>query len=153
MGPKQKQIEIVDLMIQHELAIGDLYKTCVEIFPEEEKFWEEISSEERMHARWLEDLKEKIEKGTVYVNTSKFTPQSIKTSLQYIKEEEDEIQKGNSDLKKSFGLALDLENALLEGGNLKIFEANDSQLKHFLNFLSEETKEHAKKIKNKLEPF
>ncbi len=81
METKELQLKTVDLLAKHERIIGEFYKNCARAFQEKADFWSKISGEEKIHAKWLEDLKEKIEREIVYVKINKFTESSINNSI------------------------------------------------------------------------
>ena len=72
-------------------------------------------------------------------------------SIKYLEEERVKVEKGILTEEKAFFVALDNENALIESRNLTLFSTGSPELKHFLNFLLEETQKHIKMIKNKIE--
>ena len=140
----------MEKLAKHEESMGDFYLACANIFPDNRDFWQKISGEEKMHAHWLYNLKSKIENNIVYLETEKFTERSITNSMQYLEEEKRNLEGGKYIEEQAFFIALDLENALIESGNLRLFSSDSSEVKHFLNFLLEETEKHREMIKARI---
>lgn len=87
MQNKEKQFRVLELLARHEEAISDIYSLCGDAFRENKDFWQKIAKEEKIHARWIRNLKPKIETSLVYLETEKFTEQSIYNSIKYIEQE------------------------------------------------------------------
>ncbi len=149
----EKQFEVLELLAQHEEAISHLYSACANAFQENKDFWQNFAGEEKIHAHWLRDLKAKIETRLVYLDTEKFTGQSISNLIKWIEEEREKIENGKYSEKEASFLVLDIEKALIESGSLNLFSTDSAELKHFLNFLVEETEKHRKILENKTEEF
>lgn len=148
---KEKQFKILEKLILHENTVAELYAVCGRMYPENSDFWEAISGEEKIHARWLVDLKPKIENEQVYLETERFTEQSTASSISYLNEKRQEIEEGKKTEMEALFVALENENALIESGNLTLFSTDSAGLKHFLNFLLEETERHRNIIKDRVE--
>lgn len=153
MESLEKQFKILDLMAEHERAIGSLYEAYKDRFPEMAEFWGGISGEEKIHARWLDDIRPKVERHLVYVDAERFSEQGLRESLEYIAEEKAELDKGDYTPKNALAASMHIENALIDSKNLEIFSTDSAELKHFLDFLKEETENHKKIILEKIESF
>lgn len=62
MGSEKKQIEIIELLAEHEKEISRLYQEYTRKFPEQKDFWSKIAREEIEHASWIFKLRSKIKK-------------------------------------------------------------------------------------------
>jgi len=98
----EKQFELLELLAQHEEAISDLYLACENTFQENKDFWKKFVGEEKLHARWLRNLRPKIETELVYLETEKFTQQSISNSIEWLREERGKIEAGKYSEKEVF---------------------------------------------------
>ena len=78
---KENQINIINLLAEHEKAISDLYESYADKFKEHNDFWLFLSREELEHVGWLMNLTEKIKEGAIYFNEERFAVEAIKTSL------------------------------------------------------------------------
>lgn len=147
---KEHQINIIELLAEHERAISDLYKTYADKFQEYNDFWLSLSKEELEHVGWLMGLTEKIKEGGVYFNEGRFAAEAIKTSLTEVKKQINEAKKGVS-LIEALSAAYYFELALIEKKYFEIFEGDSVELKHVLINLSEATKIHQDKTKEFLD--
>ncbi len=150
MSLKEDQINVINLLIECEKSVAELYRIYADKFQEYSDFWMSLSKEELEHARWLMQLKEKIEEGGVYFNEKRFTEEAINKSLGYIKEQISEA-KGELLLIKALSVAYYLEISLIENKYFEVFEGDSIELKNTLMKLSKETKIHQSKIKGFLE--
>jgi len=53
---KEEEIKILQLMIDNEEVIGQLYSKYANKFPEHRDFWDHIFKEELIHAQWITAL-------------------------------------------------------------------------------------------------
>ena len=63
--------EIVNLLIEHEEALADLYSTYEQLLPEMADFWENLKREELAHADILRTLLQAFEAGNMVLNERK----------------------------------------------------------------------------------
>lgn len=150
MESKEEQYKVLELLAQHEEAVRDLYTTFGKHSSSMKDFWIKIAGEESLHARWIRDLRPKIEMNLAYLNTKKFTERSIFESIDYLQIEKAKVEGGKYSDKAALMTALGIENALIDSKVLELFETDTAELKHFLNYLVEETKKHIAAVKEKI---
>ncbi|MFC1622634.1 hypothetical protein ACFL1Y_01395 [Patescibacteria group bacterium] len=144
------QIELVDMMIEHEQKIGELYTAYAKKFPEFKDFWSQLVQEEGDHAGLLNTLYSKIGQGVVFFEDGRFPKKGIQISLDYVKEQTERAKKGEVELINALSVAVDLEKSLLESKCFEVFESDTVELKNVLQKLADDTKEHAVRIENLL---
>jgi len=147
---KESQINIINLLSEHEKAIGELYGAYANKFPEHNNFWLGLVKEEMEHSGWLSNLTEKIKEGHVYFNQGRFAEEAIKTSLAEVKRQINKTG-GELSLIEALSTSCYFETALIEKKYFEVFEGDSVELKHTLIKLSDATKNHQNKIKEFLD--
>ena len=145
------QQEIIQLYIQNELALNNLYSAYAKSFPEMKDFWEHIAKEERGHAYWIEEFSKKNGDGKVYFDKDRFNTMALKRFYEYVVKQETKAGSGDLDIVNTLAIVLDIEKALLERKFFEIFEADSIEIKRLLNKLGRATEEHIKRVERKLE--
>jgi hypothetical protein len=146
MNTKEKQINTIKMLAEHELAISQLYRAWAETFVDHKDFWEELSQEETEHADRILELQSKIEDGSVYFNENRFQMAAIARSLRYIQELQQEVPQPNFSLINALSAAAAIEDALIENKYFEAFEADSPALKEVLCILAEATEKHRARI-------
>ncbi len=147
---KENQIKTIEVLASHEEAIGELYRKYSSKFPDYEQFWLGLAEEEVLHTKWIRELRDDIEEGTVFFNEGRFNIVGVQTSLNYIKKQIVDSENQEISLPFALFLALDIENALLERKYFEIFEGDSVGLKHVLQDLAEATELHRDRIEKAL---
>ena len=150
MNLKENQIKTIEALANHEEAISELYRKYSDKFPDYEQFWLGLAEEEVLHAKWIRELRDDIEEGTVFFNEGRFNIVAIQTSLKYIRRQIVDSESQEISLIIALSLALDTEEALLERKYFEIFEGDSVRLKHVLQDLAEATDLHRDRIKKAL---
>ncbi len=148
--PGKYREEIINLMKQYELAIGELYRVYAQKFPENRDFWEQLAAQEQTHAYWLELLALNVNNGKVFFDEKRFNLEPIKVSIEYVNQAVSQALSG-IDTLGSLVTANDIEQGLLEKRYFEIFEGDSAQFKQTMADLEAQTQEHAQKIKELLE--
>jgi len=146
IGLEKKQIEVIELLAEHEKAISQLYKEYARKFPEQKDFWSKIAEEEIEHASWIFKLRSQAEKGSLYFKEGRFKTEAIKTSLEYVKSQIAEAQNSKISAKNALSVARDLESGLIEKKFFEIFEPDCREIKQVLLNLAAATREHYNRI-------
>jgi hypothetical protein len=146
MGLEKKQIEIIELLAEHEKEISRLYKEYARKFPEQKDFWSKIVCEEIEHASWIFKLRSKAKEGLLYFKEGRFKIEAIKTSLKYLKSQIAEAQNNKISAKHALSVARDLESGLIEKKFFEVFEPDCREIKEVLTDLAAATREHYNRI-------
>lgn len=150
MNLEENQIKTIEALANHEEAISQLYRKYSGKFPDYEQFWLGLAEEEVLHTKWIRELRDDIEEGTVLFNEDRFNIVGVQTSLNYIKKQIVDSENQEISLRFALFLALDIENALLERKYFEIFEGDSVGLKHVLQDLAEATELHRDRIEKAL---
>jgi len=150
MNSEDNQIKVIEVLASHEEAISELYRKYSDKFPDYEQFWLGLAEEEVLHAKWIRELRDDIEEGTVFFNEGRFNIVAIQTSLKFIEKQIVDSESQEMSLIIALSLALDAENALLERKYYEIFEGDSVRLKHVLQDHAEAEDLHRDRIKKAL---
>lgn len=143
---EKKQIEIVELLAEHEKEISRLYQEYARKLPEQKDFWSKIAREEIEHASWIFKLRSKVKEGSLYFKEERFKIEAIKTSLEYVKSRIAEAQNNKISAKHALSVARDLESGLIEKKFFEVFEPDCREIKEVLLDLAAATREHYHRI-------
>lgn len=137
-----EQVEIIGMMAAHESVIAELYQAYAARFPQHAEFFRALAAEEVEHARMIVAFADKVKAHLVHVNPGRFSPQSILTSLDYLRERVKEAKEGEITAINALSTATDLEEALIERRYFEIVEDDSPELKQLLRTLATETEAH-----------
>jgi hypothetical protein len=140
------QQKMIELFIEQELKLAELYRMLSEKFPEQKNFWFTIHREELEHAQWVEDFLKQTETGTVAFQENKTRAYTVQAFLVYVKKALDKVRSGVS-YKQAVSLAKGMEESLLERKIFDHFPGDSPALIAVLRKLHEESAEHLEKIK------
>ena len=147
---KKAQIdELIQLLQKYELSIAVLYETFASILPLSEiskKAWIAYAKEERLHAKWINELHTQLEKENISFEQTKFSAQSTKTAIGYAENQIDKVIKGKQDLIQALNIAINIEKSLLESAFLRVFKLNGPKEQKIQDRLEEATKLHVDRL-------
>jgi hypothetical protein len=143
--------DIVDLMMQHELAIGRLYAGFAAEFSHEQDLWEALTRDEQAHADKLGVLRRDPFVNRWLSHQSGIKPQAVRSSIAYVDELEARARAGKFNLVGALSAARDLETALIELEFSKIDPTISADAGEVLQDLHEETRRHLAAVTSALE--
>lgn len=147
---EEYQKKIIDLFIEQELLIADLYDSFSVSFPEHRDFWTKIANDERDHAGWVQKLLNGVIEDKIYFSEGKTRTYTVKTSIEFIKKTISNIDFRYIDMVKALAISRNLETSLLERNMFKHFEGDSVQVKKVLSYLEKEQDKHCSDINDKL---
>lgn len=149
---KNNQSIIIDLLRKNEEKISKLYKIYAEKFKDWNNFWSALASEEIEHADWLKILYSKVKDNSLYFNEGRFNRQAIITFSDYLEKQLKNARNEDKDIsvKYALGIALDIENALIERKYFEVFESDAAEMKRTLLNLKSAEEKHIAKISDAL---
>jgi len=137
----------MDLLIRHELLLAELYELFASRSSSYESFWREMIENERRHAAWLNRLKNwMIEDGGRMI-PDRFPKAAIETSILYLENQISEVKRDGVPSNKSFAIAVNIENAMIESKFFTVFQSKNAQFNEMIGKIIEETKLHLQKIR------
>jgi rubrerythrin len=141
-------IRALDLLREHEKAIGRLYAAYARRFPQEREFWLGLSREEAQHARWIDMLRSRAEEDPSGLVVERFPAAAIELSLAYVHRLIESADSPHLTRINALSIALDLERALLEHKYFEVFASDDPQIVRTLQLLQESTRSHLQKVQH-----
>jgi len=135
--------QLIELLAQHERAIGRLYSIYASNVPAFRTLFEELSEQEEGHAQLLEELGTAVSEGELCCLVDRFNPMAVRTALAYV---EQQIERSRADSyitsEQALSVARDMENSLIESKWFEVFEGDAPKLKETLEQLERETNKH-----------
>jgi len=144
-------IPILDLLIQHEEAVRNLYKACVRKFPKQADFWGTLVREEQAHAEVLIALARELKAENVFLNDRKFNTVGVNTAIAHINKQRQLTETSNTPFLQVVAIALDIERAMVEKDFFDIFETDTPAMKQEFTALRKHSAEHAHRIAKMLD--
>lgn len=141
-------IRELDLLKDHEKAIGRLYAAYARRFPADREFWLGLSREEQQHANWVQSLRSRIEDDPASLVVSRFPTKTIELSLAYVNRLIEASDASSLTRVNALSVALDLERALLEHRYFEVFSSEDPQIRRTLQLLRQSTQTHLQKVQH-----
>ncbi len=139
-------IRALDLLKEHELAIGRLYGAYARRFPRDREFWLSLSREERQHAQWVDSLRMRVDEDSSALVADRFPTGTIELSLAYVNRLTENADAPSLTRTKALSIALDLERALLEHRYFEVFRSDDPRIERTLQLLRQSTQSHQEKV-------
>ena len=142
----ENEHDILEMMTRHELALKELYEVFSILFPDYKGFWQQLATDERRHADWIETLRSNPDAGSWFLHDSQLRLQATKASIGYVESQTTRAKEGKFSLLQAVSIAKDLESALIERHLSKIQDSAPQDMKSILMKLSDETKRHLKAV-------
>jgi rubrerythrin len=140
------QVEIIDLYHKQELLLSELYQIFSDQFADYRDFWLSISKEEKRHALWLENLKEKALGQELAFDEGKTRTDTLKAFIEYMIKVTARAKNRELSLKQALALSRDIENSLIEKNFFRSFSGATGELVTTFKKLETETRNHLQKI-------
>lgn len=146
MTLEQAPDTVVELLARNEDSICHLYEVYARRFTECAGAWFVLAAAETVHAAWLRQLATTVQEGSLHINEGRFKREAIQSFGRYIQDELTRAEKQELTLLNALSIALNIEQALLEGRYFEVFEADSAELRDLLQSLAADTKRHIKKV-------
>jgi rubrerythrin len=151
MPSEREQMEILGMMSAHESALADLYRAYARGIPSHAEFFEGLVGDEVKHARMIAGFVDQVKAGTVEVNPGRFSSASVLSSLDFVRQQVVEAERGQIAAREALSMAKDLEDALIERRYFEVFGEDGPELTRLLTTLQEETEAHRRRVGEALE--
>jgi hypothetical protein len=137
----------LDMLREHEKAIGRLYETYAHRFPQDREFWLLLAQEEDQHARWIDLLQREVEDDPSGLVVNRFPAAAINYSLHYINGLMEDAQRPGLTPVNALSAALDIEQALLENKYFEVFTSDSTGIQRLLQLLRQGTQTHVERVR------
>lgn len=143
---KEKELKIIQKLIEAETKVGNLYKVYSEKFPEYSQFWKETAKEEAQHAGFIITLGSQMNDKTEYFDEKGFNLTALDTMINHLNDKIRTAEEGNESVLSAFSIALDIERSLIESKFYKSFCEESHELKTAIDKIITDTKRHRDQI-------
>jgi hypothetical protein len=143
---KHRIQEVIDALLDNELALSKLYAAFSDCFSDDQAFWLEIGKEEQKHIGWITQLKHSMIAGTIETGNLTVRPEAVKSMTSYINTVAEKSKKKLIERINAFTIAKDIEHSMLENRYFEIFNFSNSPHKNLYEAIVSETKKHKDKI-------
>jgi len=140
---------IIELLVEYELAVSELYRACAAKFPDEQSFWNELAEEEVDHAFRIRMISEEADAGYVEVDDKVFAERPVESSIEYAREITQRVLSNGINLLGVLSLAYDIESSLIESEYYKVFKGDSLRFNAMIREIHMESAIHKKKIGEK----
>jgi len=146
MENKAKQKELVEVLIQNEKALEELYRAYADKLVLYRDFWHKIAEDEESHAAWIGTLYSKMENGLVDFAEDRFPVEALKDFIKYTQERKQSALDGEVTLLEALETAVHMERGLLENKFFEVFRDDSLEIKIILEALRLGTAEHLREV-------
>lgn len=144
LAPYQKRI--LELHLELELLMADLYELFAGQFKEQSAFWLSLADEEKQHAAWLNKLQEGINANKVKFDEGKTRTYTLTSVIGYLRNIKEEFRTRPFGIVRAVILIRDFENSLLEKNVFLCFAGDSPLVKEILTKMATAQRTHTKKM-------
>jgi rubrerythrin len=142
---------ILDLLIEHELVIKQLYDVFAKHLPDHHHFWHNIATEEQSHADRLGLLHATPSLSGWLASENRLKAEAIKSSISYVDGQTEKARQEHFPQLQALALARDIEGALLERVFSRVSDSVPADIRVTFMDLAADTERHRKTIAAMLE--
>ena len=142
---------VLELLIEHELAMKRLYEAFALDFRDRRELWQSLARDEQGHADRLEGLRPQSSEVDRLLHEKGLRPQAVRSSLTYVESQRVRAEEGGIGLLQALAIARDLENALIESQFSKLADPANDDIRMVMTELSTETERHRGTLAEALE--
>ncbi len=146
MEYKGSNADALQMLIDHENTISELYAAYADRFADHRQYWLDLAHEETEHADEIRKLTPLADQNRRVLNTAGFKPAAVNTSVSYLRDQIGHARRGLVTLRDALSTALDLEKAMIERKFFEIFETPAPEAQSVLMTLTEGTQKHIETI-------
>ncbi len=139
---KEKNRSVAQMLVDHELALKELYQTYATMLPSRKDLWLKLADDEQRHADWLESLGPEVGSATGPGSGGWPRPAAVESSLKYIRAQILRARQAQVTLLVALAVAKDLESALLEKEFFKVADEASPETRVVLARLITATQKH-----------
>lgn len=139
--------KIIELLIEYELAVSELYRECAEKFEEHRDFWSELADEEIIHSDNIRKLTDEAIAKNAIIDEKAFAVRPVEISIEYSKEITKRVRDNKIDLLSVLSLAYDLESSLIESQYHKVFVGKEEKVNELIRQIHMESADHGERVR------
>ena len=135
--------EVLKSMVQFELTVAELYRTCGQTRGTDREFWSEMERAEMRHAQNIKKMSQIISsKPEAFEVGRSFKSGAIQTVILGIKSNIERIKRKELTEKKMLFIGRDIEHSILESNYGEIVKTNEAEFESLLREIVSDTIEH-----------
>lgn len=138
--------DMLDQMIDHELAAAELYHHYAQLFRSRDNPWEEMMQEERAHADVLKTLRTSLDRLSLTRSPMNFPNQTLQASVEFIRKETTLAQSGPMSMLRALSVCLSIEQSAIEHEFFQVFQPVSDAMKQEFSALAMHTSDHVQRI-------
>ena len=143
--------KILHLFSENEKKVSELYSLYANHFPKHKRFWEKIANEETIHAKILQEGKEKLSCKGELVKESMHANGIIERLTQFIDLELERAKNEIISLEEAVETALRIEQSMIEDKCFHIFRPETEEVGSIFRRLNDDTGNHVERLKKEFE--
>jgi hypothetical protein len=152
MNPEQqKLIQILESLVEAELAMSELYDACAKAWPQDEIMWMNIVRDEIKHASYVGKMIELVNEHPEDIEMGRtFYVQAIQTFIKGNKETQQKVINTQLSELQLLTSVLSYEESIIEKQFYTIFKSKNVEFHNLIQDILLDTHLHAKTVREKL---
>lgn len=144
-------MDLIDLLVRHELALGELYEGFAESLAGHKQLWRTLAAEEHGHAEKVETLRGDPAVNRWLLHGTGVKPFAVKSSIDYMENIATRARAGGLSSLQALSIAKDMETSLIEEQFSKMSPALSEDVAALIAELVADTERHRRSLAEALE--
>lgn len=145
-------LKTLEALADMEMVLSEFYKTCGDVWKEDEVFWSNLSQAEIHHAEYIRKIADIVKnKPEMFETARSLNITAINTVISGIKNNIQKLKNGKIEKKQAFFISRDVEQSVLESKYNEILKTTYIEYNTLLSEIMSETGTHKKLILSKIE--
>jgi len=142
---------VLNGMAEFELVLGELYRTCSQIWPDNKYFWILMERGEVKHAQCINKITKMVkEKPEVFELGRPFKSATIQISISGVRWNLQRLKNKEVTERNMLFISRDIEQSLLENQYGEIVKTNDTEFQSLMNEILLDTLAHREFLNDKI---
>jgi hypothetical protein len=147
MSNEHAQKVILDLLVSHEKILADIYLLYATRYDEYKEYWMQMHQEELGHVDLLRSMEQRVAEGYVSFNEERMKLGTVQAVVQYARSMLTYVKRQFPSLSAAVGIALDLEDSMVEKGIFEVFVTDSAETKEAFTKMAATFTEHFANLK------
>jgi rubrerythrin len=148
---KEKTLDALDTMVEAERAVAEYYRACSKAFPNNRKFWQELSKQETSHADIIAQMSRLVTKqGHTYSIGNPAPVVALKGFINKIHSDLNKVKGGQISETNALNIAYHIESTFVEQKFNKVIRTDSDEFKVVLDDIAVLEEKHKKLVHDKL---
>ena len=148
---QEKALEALDVMIEAERAVAEYYRACSKVFPNNRKFWQELSKQETSHADIISAMSRLvIQQGHTYSIGDPAPVAALKGFITKIRSDLNKVKSGELSEMHALNIAYHIESTFVEHKFSKVIRTDSTEFTKVLKNIVLLEEKHKELVRNKL---